>query len=93
MEMEDRRFDLKLNWSPTEDNLVEDFYKPALLNYEKYQIRINYFSSTSFAYVANEILEFIENNGRIQLITNQNLPKISKKLLDATQKISWLRSN
>ena len=91
--MEDRRFDPKLNWISTEDSLVEDFYKSALLNYEKYQIRINYFSSTSFAYVANKILEFIENNGRIQLITNQNLSKIGKKLLNATQKISWLRSN
>ena len=86
--MENRRFEPKLNWSSTEDNFVEDCYKPALLDCEKYQIRINYFSSASFAYVANEILEFMENNGRIQLITNQNLSKIGKKLLNATQKIS-----
>ena len=91
--MENRRFDPKLNWISTEDSLVEDFYKPVLLDCEKYQIRINYFSSTSFAYAVNEILEFIENNRRIQLITNQNLSKIGKKLLNATQKISWLRSN
>ena len=80
--MRNRIFDPKLGWSSTKDNLVEDFYRPALLDCEKYQRLAGYFSSTSFAYVANEMLEFIENNGCIQLITSPKLSEIDKKIIE-----------
>jgi len=77
-----REFDPKLNWSSSRDNLIDGFYRPALSNCELYQRLSGYFSSTSFANVANEILEFIEKKGRIQLVTSPNLSQIDKKIFE-----------
>lgn len=77
-----REFDPKLNWSSTKDDLIDEFYKPSLSKCELYQRLSGYFSSTSFSNVANEILEFIENNGRIQLVTSPNLSQIDKKIIE-----------
>ena len=63
--MSDREFDPKLTWNSSRDDVINEFYKPALANCELYQRLSGYFSSSTFANVANEILDFIESNGRI----------------------------
>ena len=78
----EREFDPKLNWSSSKDDIIEKFYKPALVNCELYQRLSGYFSSSTFSNVANEILEFIENKGMIQLITSPNLSAIDKKIFE-----------
>ena len=80
--MIERTFDPKLNWISSKDNLIDDFYKPCLSNCEKYQRLSGYFSSTSFANVVYEILEFIEKKGKIELITSPNLSQIDKKIFE-----------
>ena len=76
------RFEPKLNWSSVRDNLIEGFYRPALKNAILYQRKAGYFSSTSFVGVVNEIIELIENGGRIQLITSPNFSTIDKTILE-----------
>ena len=56
----ERDFDPKLSWNSLDDDCIEDFYKPALKNCKLYQRLSGYFSSSVFAHVAIEILEFIE---------------------------------
>jgi len=77
-----REFDPKLTWNSPRDDVIEEFYKPALLNCELYQRLSGYFSSSTFANVANEILEFIESKGRIQLITSPRLSETDKQLFE-----------
>ena len=53
-----RTFNPKLTWT-SRDDLINDFYKPVLVDCELYQRLSGYFSSSTFANIANEILEFI----------------------------------
>ena len=65
------------------DKVVEEFYRPALAGgCILYQRATGYFSSTSFVYVINEILEFIERRGRIQLVTSPNLSRTDKEMME-----------
>ena len=76
------RFQPKLSWSSLNDNLIESFYRPALKNAILYQRKAGYFSSTSFVGITKEIIELIENNGRIQLITSPNFSASDKNILE-----------
>ena len=78
----ERDFDPKLTWNSSRDDVIGEFYKPALLDCELYQRLAGYFSSSTFANIANEILEFIESNGRIQLITSPRLSETDKKIFE-----------
>lgn len=72
-----------MNWNSRTDDIVEQFYKPALANNcNLYQRMSGYFSSTSFTHVTDEILEFIERNGKIQLITSPNFSQIDKYIIE-----------
>ena len=75
-------FEPKLSWNSINDNLIEDFYRPMLKNSTLYQRKAGYFSSTSFIIISKEIIEFIENNGRIQLLTSPNFSSHDKDLLE-----------
>lgn len=77
-----RVFEPKLTWNSSKDDMVNDFYRPALANCELYQRLSGYFSSTAFANVANEIIEFIESKGRMQIITSSQLSRVDKEFLE-----------
>ena len=77
------RFEPKLSWNSLKDNLVEDFYRPALKDAILYQRKAGFFSSSTFMDIANEIISMIEKKGRIQLITS---PKLSSADIDILQK-------
>ena len=77
-----REFDPKLTWNSRTDNCINGFYKPALKNCKLYQRSSGYFSSSVFAHVANEILDFIETGGRIELIANPQLSASDKELFE-----------
>jgi len=78
----DRSFEPKLSWNSLRDDIIKDFYKPALRNCKLYQRLSAYFSSTTFANIAEEILDFIEAGGRIQLITSSQLSARDKELFE-----------
>ena len=77
-----REFDPKLTWNSLTDDCINDFYKPALKNCKLYQRSSGYFSSSVFAHVAREILEFIETGGRIELIASPQLSTSDKELFE-----------
>jgi len=66
-------FDPKISWDSDEDDILNDFYKPALERTVRYQRLAGYFSSTVFVLVLKEIIDFIKKGGRIQLVTSINL--------------------
>ena len=78
----EREFDPKLSWNSLDDDCIEDFYKPALKNCKLYQRFSGYFSSSVFAHIATEILEFIESGGRIQLVTSPQLSQNDKEIFE-----------
>ena len=77
------RFEPKLSWNSLKDDLVRDFYRPALKNAIFYQRKAGFFSSTSFMDITNEIITIIEKKGKIQLITS---PKLSSSDIEIFQK-------
>ena len=76
------KFEPKLSWSSSNDDLITCFYRPALKNAVLYQRKAGYFSSTAFAKVTHEIIELIERKGRIQLITSPNLSTQDKQIIE-----------
>ncbi|MFM7795425.1 MAG: hypothetical protein ACKO7N_01530 [Candidatus Nitrosotenuis sp.] len=78
-----RKFEPKLSWHSFDDDLINQFYRPALENAILYQRKAGFFSSTSFLDIAEEIISMIKKNGRIQLITS---PKLSSTDIDIIQK-------
>ncbi len=76
------RFEPKLSWSSSKDNLIDNFYRPVLKNAILYQRKAGYFSSTSFIDITREIIELIERKGRIQLITSPNFSSHDKQILE-----------
>ena len=77
-----RIFEPKLSWNSGRDDLINDFFKPALVNCKLYQRLSGYFSSTTFASVAMEIIDFIESGSKIQLITGPEVSEADKVLLE-----------
>ena len=77
-----RDFDPKLTWNSLTDDCINNFYIPALKNCKLYQRLSGYFSSSVFAHVAREILEFIEAGGKIELIASPQLSTSDKEILE-----------
>ncbi|MHA1227341.1 MAG: DEAD/DEAH box helicase family protein [Candidatus Hodarchaeales archaeon] len=70
---------LKSVYFSDEDDLLRDFYIPVLSNSVKYDRIAGYFSSNSLAIAAKGIAAFINNGGRIRLITNVVLSEEDQK--------------
>lgn len=71
-----RPFDPKSSWSSDSDNVLEEFYKPALTHCKKYDRLAGYFSSTSFVITIRETLDFIKRGGMMRLVTSADLSKM-----------------
>ena len=77
------RFEPKLSWNSLKDNLILDFYRPALKHAILYQRKAGFFSSATFIDITSEVISMIKKNGRIQLITS---PKFSASDIELIQK-------
>jgi len=75
-----RNLSLKKAYSSDFDDILEDFYIPALTLSLEYQRLAGYFSSTSLAVAARGIMGIIKNGGAMKLIVS---PRLSKDDLDA----------
>ena len=71
--MDAHNFEPKPGWNSFTDNIVEDFYKPALKHCNRYDRLAGYFNSNAFAVALREMLDFIERGGKIRLGTGIEL--------------------
>lgn len=60
---------LKETYDSDEDNILDDFYIPALSSSVKYDRLAGYFSSSTLAASAKGMAQFIRNNGKMRLVT------------------------
>ncbi|MFZ3077183.1 MAG: DEAD/DEAH box helicase family protein [Candidatus Aenigmatarchaeota archaeon] len=79
--------ELKASYDSDEDDILNEFYIPALSNSITYKRLAGFFSSNSFAIAAKGISKFILNGGKIELIANVVLSKQDYELIkDITEK-------
>lgn len=63
----------KEHYDSQKDNLLKDFYIPALSNSKKYRRVVGYFNSKSLASVALGLKDFILNKGKMDLLCGVDL--------------------
>lgn len=63
-----RSFDFKSVYRSEDDNILEDFYLPALSSSILYKRSVGYFSAAMLSYASQGLSEFLANNGKMQLI-------------------------
>lgn len=68
-----QELNFKEHYDSQKDNLLKDFYIPALANSKKYRRVVGYFNSKSLASVALGLKDFILNQGRMDLICGVDL--------------------
>jgi superfamily II DNA or RNA helicase len=68
-----RDIHLKKAYSSDDDDILHDFYVPALGNSTEYYRLAGFFSSTSLAVAARGILGLIKNNGTMKLLVSPRL--------------------
>ena len=79
-------FDPKMSWDSDTDNILRDFYKPALAHSKRYDRLAGYFSSTSFMITVLETLDFIERGGIMRLVTGAMFsPQDAKVLMGSAE--------
>lgn len=66
---------LKDAYDSDEDNVLEDFYIPVLAKSVRYDRLAGYFSSTTLATSAKGMADFIENDGKMRLVTSADIPE------------------
>jgi len=78
---------LKASYDSDEDNILSEFYIPALSEATTYKRLAGFFTSSSLAIAAKGIAKFIYNGGKIQLISNVVLSKEDyEKIKEVTEK-------
>ena len=81
--MAGRDFEPKPGWNSATDDIVNDFYRPALNGCIRYDRLTGFFDSNTFVAAFREALDFVERGGRMRLITSA---KFSKADLDVITK-------
>lgn len=74
----------EINYSKSRQDIYECFYKPAMENSVKYDRVTGYFGSSIFLVINESLQKFIENNGKIRIITSPELsPEDAKTIINA----------
>lgn len=68
-----RNLKLKAVYRSDEDNILEDFYLPALSVANSYDRAVGYFSAAMLSYVAQGLSAFVHNDGKMRLIIGGEL--------------------
>jgi superfamily II DNA or RNA helicase len=68
-----RALNLKAVYRSDEDNILEDFYLPALSVSNSYDRAVGYFSAAMISYAAQGLSSFINNNGKMRLVIGGEL--------------------
>jgi superfamily II DNA or RNA helicase len=68
-----KSYDFKAVYSSENDNLLEDFYVPALSRSVYYDRAVGFFSAAILSYAAQGLTSFIKNDGKMRLIIGYEL--------------------
>ena len=68
-----QELNLKAVYRTEEDNLLEDFYIPALRVSTSYDRAVGYFSAAMLSYAAQGLTSFFQNNGHVRLLIGSEL--------------------
>jgi len=79
-------FKFKESYDSDEDDLINEFYIPALSNSISYKRISGFFSSSSLAVSARGIGQFILNGGVMELICSANLSKADIEMIKKAEK-------
>jgi len=82
------------NWPKTEynsktDNIVTEFFNPALIESTSYKRIAGLFSSNSLALAARGISELVENDGKMEMIISPILSKEDVKAINNSSEIEF----
>lgn len=77
-----RDLNLKQAYTSEEDDLINNFYTPALESAVKYDRVAGYFSTSTFAVNARGMASFVRKNGKMRLITSVELKEDVISALD-----------
>lgn len=84
-----RDIPIKRHYESDQDNILRDFFVPALSASKKYDRLSGYFSSTILGMAARGLAQFIRNGGRMRLLIGATLsPEDAQAISDATQEPS-----
>ena len=82
-----KNLSLKSAYDSDEDCVLGDFYIPALARSVRYDRLAGFFSSSTLASAARGMADFIENDGKMRLVTSVQISEEDKKaMLDGTSK-------
>ncbi len=88
---------IKISYNSDEDNILDDFYIPALSESIKYKRIGGFFSSSTFAVASQGLSRFIKKSGKIQMIVNHELQEddniIINDLVNNPEKLEELLMN
>lgn len=76
-----RSLKLKAVYRSDEDNILEDFYLPALSVGCSYDRAVGYFSAAMLSYAAQGLSAFVKNNGRMRLVIGGELDADDEKAM------------
>lgn len=76
-----QELNFKEHYDSQKDDLLNDFYIPALSNSKKYRRVVGYFNSKSLASVSVGLKDFILNNGKMDLLCGVDLNKYDVSMI------------
>jgi hypothetical protein len=76
-----RELNLKAVYRSESDNILKDFYIPALSVAVKYDRAVGFFSASMLSYAAQGLSAFIDNNGEMRLIIGGALDAEDEKAI------------
>lgn len=77
-----KSLDLKEVYDSDEDDILNNFYIPAISNAARYDRLAGYFSSTILAISAKGMADFIRNNGKMRLVTCLQITKADRRAIE-----------
>ena len=80
-----RNLNIKSCYESGVDDIIEDFYVPVLGASVRYDRIAGFFSSTSLAVAARGVANFINNGGKMRLITS---PRLNSEDIDVIEKFA-----
>lgn len=88
-----KNLNIKISYNSDKDDILNDFYIPALSESVSYKRIGGFFSSSSFALAARGLSKFVQHGGHMQLLVNYLLQKEDKEIIERINTDSEFANN